>query len=174
MGLFNKLFGKAKLDFSKLLDSSIERLRLGIFAQLYSKFTKEIGENEAKFLAAAVLNYVVTEEPNNNDAQRYFTEKESLITTEAKKLCEIKVLAEACSYLYAAQTIYLAILCHNPLSDRSVLLGNRATELSIHIPNTYDLCGSGDAKQCIIAIAEYATEFFNISGAALPKDLLGR
>jgi hypothetical protein len=88
-----------------------------------------------------------------------------LVTKEAMKLHDNEVLAEACSYLYAAQTIYLAYLSHNPLSDRAIELGNRATELSMHIPNTYDLCGSNDINQCVIAIAKYAADFFGSSTA---------
>lgn len=70
------------------------------------------------------------------------------------------VLAEALSYLYAAPTLYLAYVTHNPFSERAQALGQRATQLSIHIPNTYELCGSGDANECIAAIASYALKFF--------------
>lgn len=165
MSFINKLFGKSKPVFEKLLDGSIEKIRLGIFARLYSKYAIEFGENEAKFLAAAILNCVVMEEPGNDEAQRYYENKASLITTEAMKLYENEALAEACSYLYAAQTIYIAYLSHNPLSDRANQLGNRATELSIYIPNTYDLCGTNDINQCVNAIAKYATEFLQSSTA---------
>ncbi len=70
------------------------------------------------------------------------------------------MLSEALSYLYAAQTLYLAFATRNPFSEEAEALGKRATKLSIHIPNTYELCGSGDANECIDAIASYALRFF--------------
>ena len=62
-------------------------------------------------------------------------------------------------YLYAAQTLLLAIELRDPFSARAQELGERATELSILIPNTYDICGSGDARECVRAISEYASRF---------------
>jgi hypothetical protein len=69
-------------------------------------------------------------------------------------------LSEALSYLYAAQTLYPAYATRDPFSERSQVLGKRATKLLIHIPNTYELCGSSDGNECIAAIASYALKFF--------------
>ncbi len=83
MSFINDLFGKPKSTFLQLLDDSIEKLRLGIFAQLYNKYSEDLGRNEAIFLAAAILNEVVVEEPSNAEAQQYYKDNLKLIYQEA-------------------------------------------------------------------------------------------
>ena len=68
-------------------------------------------------------------------------------------------VAEPLSYLYAAITLLLAIRTRNPFSELSSQLGARATELALYIPNTYDICGSGDAAECIQAINDFSVNY---------------
>jgi ABC-type sugar transport system ATPase subunit len=68
-------------------------------------------------------------------------------------------IAKAFSYLYAAQTLYLVWLTKSPMSERALEMGRRATELSLYIPSTYDICGSADVVECIRAIMLFATDF---------------
>jgi hypothetical protein len=145
----------------QLLEESMSRLRIGIFARLLRKYAPVRGEEEGKFLSAALLNEALTEEPRNDQARKYLARNRSVVAQELMKLRDDAGLAEALSYLYAAQTLYLACATRSPLSERAQALGERATELGIYIPNTYDLCGSGDANACVLAIVEYARRFFS-------------
>jgi hypothetical protein len=160
MGSINKLFGQPKPDYIEILDTSIEKLRLGVFAHLFSKYLKELDAAQAKFLAASVLNEIVVEKPSNLDAEHYYAANLNMIYQESLKLSQNEILSEALSYLYAAQILFLVHLTKQPISERSMLLTERATELSIYIPSTYDICGTDDAKQCTLYIAKFADEFF--------------
>lgn len=163
MGFINKLFGQPKSNYIDLLDKSIEKLRLGILAHLYSKYSKEIGENEAKFLAASVLNEIVVETPSNEEAEHYYKANLNKIYQEALKLSQNEILSEAISYLYAAQIMFLVYLTKLPISERSQQLTDRATELSLYIADMYYICGTDDVNQFITFIAEFANEFLQKS-----------
>ena len=118
-----------------MLEESVEKLRVGIFARLYESYIPNLGEHQAKFLAAAVLNEALLESPGNDEATHYYATHMTSILNNAMKLHLDPVLPEALSYLYAAQTLYLAYATRNPFSERTQALGKRATKLSIHIPN---------------------------------------
>jgi hypothetical protein len=82
-----------------------------------------------------------------------------LVRKEAIGLVALAEIPEALSYLYAAITLLLAIRTRDPFSELSAQLGARATELSLNILSTYDICGSGDAIECIQEIAAFAMNF---------------
>ena len=159
MGFLDWVLGRSKRDAIKLLENAGEMLRICIFGRLYKRYIPQLGDREAKFLAAAVFNEVVLEEPVGREASDYLVANKVRIWTEAKKLRSDPVIAEALSYLYAAQTLYDAYATRNPFSERARALGARATELSNNIPNTCDICGSADANDGIRAIASYADQF---------------
>ena len=142
----------------KLLDASIERLRAGIFGRLNQQYAARFG-TESQFLSAAILNEAVLEGPSNKKAEEFRAKNASLISDEAMKMHLNVDLAQGLSYLYAAQTLYLVWLTKSPFSARAQALGEKATELNIHIPSTFDICGSDDAMACIAAIYEYASDF---------------
>jgi hypothetical protein len=144
---------------TSLLDESITQLRVGVFSRLLKKYTPIFGEAQGKFLCAAILNEALLEDPGNNEAKKYLARNQDLVKSESLNLHTDTDLAEGLSYLYAAQTLYLAFATRNPFSERAAELGQRAADLSIYIPNTYDICGSGDANACILAISHYAISF---------------
>ncbi len=72
-------------------------------------------------------------------------------------------VAKALSYLYAAMTLHLAIRTGDPLSELGVRLADRTAELAIDIPSTHDICGHGDAVQCIRVIGTLAAQYRNRS-----------
>jgi hypothetical protein len=63
------------------------------------------------------------------------------------------------SYLYVAIVLHAVIQTGNPMPEFSSRLVDRATELGIWIPNSYDICGSDDVVQCTEAIGALADEF---------------
>lgn len=97
--------------------------------------------------------------PISAEVSRFAGAHSALVSEEALKLTDKPKVVHALSYLYAAKTIHLAILSRNPLSDEAQRLGSRATELGIDIPNTYDICGSGDAVECIRTIGKFAIKY---------------
>lgn len=158
MGIFSKLFGKSRHDYVRLLDESITKLRLAAFTRL-EKYLAAHGK-DTNFLAAGILNEALVEEPGNTDAQKYLEQNRQLIKSETRKLNQDPKLAEVLSYLYAAQTLYLAIVTHNPFSNRTQELGNKAIELSLNIASIYQICGSNDAQKCIVALSEISTRLY--------------
>ena len=159
MGLLDWLRGSGKRNAIPSLEESIGALRLGTFARLQRNFRASRTPVEAQFLAAAVINEAVVELPANEDGARYLSSNLELIKSEARRMYADAEIARGLSYLYAAQTILLAITLRDPFSSRAQELGARATALAIHIPNTYDICGSGDALQCIRAIQAFASGY---------------
>jgi hypothetical protein len=159
MGWMDKLARTLKPSPIQALEESRSRLRMGIFVRLFGKYAPVRGEEDARFLSAALLNDALIEESRHEHAQKYLARNRSVLALEIKTLSDDPEIAEALSYLYAAETLHLAWATRNPFSERALALGERATELGIYIPNTYDLCGSGDANACVLAIAEYARRF---------------
>lgn len=162
MGLFGNLFGGGQPDVQRILDEIIQCLRIGIFSYLFkNKYLPVFGEEEAKFWAVAVLNTIILEEPGNEQARIFYERNKEKILQDAFNISEDKELSIAVSYLYAAQTIYLAVVTKNPFSHKSQELGEQATRLGIYIPNTFDICGSNDPIECINSIGIFAKDFLN-------------
>jgi hypothetical protein len=153
---------KRKPDPVASLVDAIERLQIAIASNLITDYGTRLRlqtPGEAVLLADCVLSYATAMNPVGESAQQYGKTHANLVETEALRIATLAEVAEAFSYLYAAITLLLAIRSGNPFSDTSVELGTRATELSLYIPNTYDICGSDDAVCCIQAIAMFATNY---------------
>jgi hypothetical protein len=159
MSIYSFLFRFTNAQTINSINASIAKLRLGIFALLMKKYLPEYGEEKSKLLGAAVLNEATLEKPGNRAAKSFYQENSELIEEEAKNIVLDDKLPKAFSYLYAALTYYFVFTTGKPISKKSEKLGERATDLYLYIPNTYDICGSGDAKECINAISEFAEKF---------------
>ncbi len=160
MGLFKNLFGSKKPNELEIIEKSIEFLRLGIFSYLYNnKYIAKYGEREATFWAAAVMNTLIMEDATNDDGKQFYCKYKDEILEEAQLVHKDLELSSAASYLYAAQTIYIAVITKDPFSKRAQEIGEQATHLGIYIPNTYDICGSNDMTQVVYRIAEFSKEF---------------
>jgi hypothetical protein len=46
-----------------------------------------------------------------------------------------------------------------PVSSQAADILEIANRLGFYIPNTFDICGSDDVEDCIVAIDKYAREF---------------
>ncbi len=139
-----------------MLQASYSNLQLGIFARLVAEYRPRYGAEDANFLAVAVVNEALLIKPATKDAENYLKRNMATVRSEAMDLRWNDVVAEAFSYLYASRTLYLTYATGKPISSEALKLGDRATELSLYIPNTYDICGSGDVFTCIRAIAEFS------------------
>ena len=160
MGLFKKIFGSEKPHELEIIEKSIEFLRLGIFAYLYNnKYIAKYGEKEATFWAAAVMNTLVMEDATNDEGKRFYSKYKDEILEEAQQVHKDHELSSAASYLYAAQTIYIAAVTKHPFSEKAKEIGTQATRLGIYIPNTYDICGSNDMTKVVYSIADFSKEF---------------
>jgi hypothetical protein len=160
--------GKGPRAALEVLDQSINCIRLGIFSHLQKKYVAVFGKEEATFWAVAVLNTIVLEEPGNEQAKVFYRRNKDKILREALNVRNNNELATAASYLYAAQTIYLAGLTKAPLSQRAQELGEQATRLGIYIPNTYEICGSNDIGACINSIDSFAKDFLDKNAKGEP------
>ena len=161
MGLLSKLFGRAQ-DPVRMLEDAIERLQIVIVANLvvdYSVRLKLQPPGDAALLANCVLSHATAMNPVGEAAAAYGRTHSDLIRDEALRLAAVADVVQAFSYLYAAITLLLAIRTRDPFSELAAALGARATELRLSIPNSYNICGSGDAVECIKAIAEFAADY---------------
>lgn len=159
MGLIDKILGR-KPDPLITLEQAIERLQAGILINLTTEYgtrLKLTPPSDAVVLANCVLSYATVMTPMGERAQQYYKNHGEFVHKQAAELASSSV-AKPLSYLYAAITILLAVRTRNPLSELASELGARATELSIYIPNTYDICGSGDAVECTYVISDYASK----------------
>lgn len=161
MSFFRKLFSRSARPVElQLLEESIQHLQLGMFAYLCkNRYDPLYGNEQANFWAVAVMNTVMLEEAANEEGRRFYETNRHNLMQEALKLRDDPLLAECASCLYAALILGLAIMKANPLSERARELEARATDLGLYIPSTFDICGSGDARECIRRIADFARKF---------------
>jgi len=161
MRIISRIFGHSQNQIIELLEASISQLKAGIFAKLSKKYIMVYGKEKGELLSAGIINNAFLENQGNKKAEIFFQDNLSLIEKESLNISKNTEINRAFSYLYAAETIYQAFITKELLSNRSRELGERATLLSINIPNTYDICGSNNIHECVIAIMEYASKFFN-------------
>ncbi len=158
MGFLGRIFGHRPEPVA-MLEEAIERLQFGIITSLivdYGTRLKLSHPSEAALLANCVLSYATAMNPIGDLAKEYYKTHFDLVRKQALELAELTQINKSISYLYAAITLLLAIKTKNPFSELASQLCDRATELSLDIPNTFDICGSGDALECIKVIAAYA------------------
>ncbi len=163
MGILAKIFGGSKKQTIELLEASITQLRVGLFSRLSKNYYPIYGKQKGEFLSAALLNNVLLKKPGNKDGEHFYLNNVVLIEEELKKLSSDTVIAEALSYLYAAQTLYLVFITKDPFSKGAQEFGEQATNLSIYIPNTYDICGSDNVQECVLEIMKYSSKFIDES-----------
>ena len=165
MGLLDRLFRRTASPATRLMDA-IANLQIGIVTNLIIEYGSRLPQFDAVSLAGAVLSEVVMEPPTSAEIATFSRAHSTLVRTELLRLSQnAGVLglrhnagvADALSYLYAAKTIQLALI-GSPQSEAARLL-RHAIELGIYIPNMYDICGSADANQCLIAIGEFADRY---------------
>ncbi|HVS83621.1 MAG TPA: hypothetical protein VHE60_17960 [Pyrinomonadaceae bacterium] len=140
-----------------VLTEAISQLQAGILTTFMLRFQSRL--EAPALLAASILSDLICEPPFSSDAARFQEANAGLVEEAVQEVAEQEDLADPLSYLYAAKTLQLVFITKSPLSDQAVRLGDRASELGIYIPNTYDLCGSGDAVECINAILEFAKAY---------------
>lgn len=145
-----------------MLEEAIERLQIGIAMNLAMEYGSRLQPglpNEGILLANCVLSYATAMSPIGEPAQHFEKSHSDLVRRQALELEELAEPAQALSYLYAAITLLLAIRTRDPYSEQANQLGDRAAELSLAIPSTYDISGSGDAAKCIQAISAFAIDY---------------
>jgi hypothetical protein len=127
-----------------------------------SRLKLESAGDEAS-LASCVLAHATAMPPFGDSAQKYQENHTELIQKEAMSLCEFPDIARAFSYLFAATSFLIAIKTRSPFSELTAQLGARATELHLHIPNTYELCGNDNPRDCIKEIAAFSDRYLRSS-----------
>jgi len=56
-------------------------------------------------------------------------------------------------------TLRFSMETAQPVSAQSIEILEIANRLGFYIPNTFDVCGSDNVADCIVAIDKYAREF---------------
>ena len=105
------------------------------------------------------MNEAVDEAPTTREAYDYLERNRILVHREAQRLHEDPQLSKALSYLYAAQILEISAETRRHDHPRSDELLERAVKLGVYLPNTYDICGTGNALDAVLAIAEFAGSF---------------
>ncbi len=158
MGFLGKLFRGTAPPVTVLVEA-ITQLQVGILTNLMVGYRSRVAPSDVPLFAASVLSAAILEPPISAEATEFSEAHSALVREETLKLGENPEVVDALSYLYAVKTLHLAFVTRNPLSEDAEKLGARATQLGIYIPNTYDICGSGDAIECIRAIGEFAKKY---------------
>ena len=158
MGIFGNLF-RPRHEPATILTEAIEHLQMALLTKLTMHYSARFPRSEALVLANCVLTHAMMVEPLGEAAQKYYKTHNQLVRDEAARLSENATVSKAFSYLYAALTLHFVILTKSPFSEPAAILGNRATELSLYIPSTYDICGTGDAVECVRAISVFAKQY---------------
>ena len=151
------------------LTDAIERLQNGIVTNLTAEYSIRVPAPRALSMATCTLSYAMAIEPIGDEAQRFYAENAEVVLAEARALADNDRVSQALSYLYAGLTLLIAIKTQNPFSEAAVQLGERATSLAIYVPNTDDICGSGDAVSCIAALHSYAEAYLADSFVPQPN-----
>jgi hypothetical protein len=142
-----------------MLTDAISQLYAAVVTNLTLKYIPRHGSQDALLLAGCVLSEAMMEPPYTDNAARYQRSHSASVRDAALQIAADPDVAAAFAYLYAAKTVQLVFVTGSPFSELARALGKRATELAIDIPNTYDICGSGDALTCIHAIADFAKSY---------------
>jgi hypothetical protein len=150
----------APLSLQSALADAMTQLQAAILRNLIVILRPRVDVSSVVLLSASVLSELASEPAVSDEAKQYFETHSSLVDLTARAVAPREEFAEALSYFYAAKTLYLVFVTKNPFSEEAAALGRKATELGIDIPNTYDICGSGDAKECIHAILEFAGAYW--------------
>jgi len=159
MGFFKNLF-PPKLSPEQLLVESIESLQISLSFALMTQYESRFAA-DSPLLANCVLTYAMYIDPMGEEARQYFRKQQQLVLSEASKISSNPLFSEAFSYLYAALVLNIVFKTRSPFSEPAAILSNRAAELDFTIPTTYDICGTGDALDCINAINAYSKAFKN-------------
>jgi len=144
----------------KLLDSSIQQLKAGITNRLCHKYIPLYGEEKAGHLSSAIVNSCMLEEPGDMESKIFYQNHTELINDELLKLPEDDTIAEALSYLFAAETLYTHPASKISSSKHSQELAEQAAKINIQIPPINQICGSADINECVIEIMKFAAAFY--------------
>lgn len=158
MGWFRSAGPKATDPVTDLREA-IEHLQAGIVTNLTAEYSSRVPPKEALTMAMCALSYAMAVDPIGEEAQAFHSQYPEVVLREASALADNGRVRPALSNLYAGLTILSAIQTRDPFSAAAAELGERATSLSVYIPNTYDICGSEDALQCIAALHSYAKQY---------------
>ena len=144
---------RAIVTDSKKLKKSDSILRIVIFESLHQKFIPIYGDDSI-FLAVAIVNEIINEEPTNSKALSYKNNNINLIRQKTMEIIAIPEYAEAISLLLFIQWSFL-------VGEPAKQLTARADELSLTImPPIKMLEASKNNKSDLInMIYQYAIEF---------------
>lgn len=159
LGIFKSRARKTREAALGLLARSEKNLRLGIFAQLRKIYSAGRSQQDCNLLCAAIVNEIAGDRPTNKDCEHFSPKNRDEIEKSALELQHDELFANAASYLYAAMTIRLSIETAPPVSPEPAEVLEIANRLGFYIPYTFDICGSNNAEDCILAIDKYACEF---------------
>lgn len=159
LGIFRSRATKMREAALGLLVRSEQNLSLGIFAQLRKRYSTERSEQDCNLLCAAIVNQLAGHSPANKDGEQFLARNRDAVEQGALELQHDEVLAKAVSYLYAAMIVRFSIETAQPVSSQAADILELANRLGFYIPNTFDICGSDNVEDCIVAIDKYAREF---------------
>jgi hypothetical protein len=159
LGIFRSKAAKLREAALGLLARSEQNLLLGIFAQLRKTYSSGRSEQDCNLLCAAIVNKILGQSPTNKDGEQFLAGNRDAVEQAALELQHDELLATTVSYLYAAIIVRLSIETAQPGFTQSAEIQELANRFGFYIPNTFDICGSNNVEDCIVAIDKYAREF---------------
>jgi hypothetical protein len=128
-------------------------LQLGIFKKLNNRYVPYFG-NDSPLLSVAIVNFLLVEEPGNEDALRYKTANQVLIEQQAQLVSSDPDLSFALSVLCSFTLVQLGP--KHP--DRSNAIESRASQAGIVLRTTNELYPTDDGLEFLKRVREYASD----------------
>jgi hypothetical protein len=158
LGLFGRLFGNnTKVNNIKFLVDCLNNLRNGLAIRILAHYKNENDKHTNALVAGAIMNYILCEEPNNEEVRHYFTQNKVFIKQETKNL-----INNDPSLNYPISMLYLASICliverEGIVNHEHIInLISRGADLGVQILTADDLGGIENMNN---SFEEYSTKF---------------
>ena len=162
MGFFtNFIINRRRKKILRTLSEIIGRLKVGIYAGLYNRYTKIYDEEYSKILSGAIICELLDEKHHIESINEFHSKNRELVRKEVIHLNEDEYFSKSFSYLYAANIFYITNITGEIMSEECFKIVEIANELNIYIPSTYDISGDNNFFNCLYKISEYANSILH-------------
>lgn len=144
---------------SDLLADIVDELCAALLTDLTLKYSVETGIIDARDLAACVVSEVALDDRFAARCREYARSHARRIRNELQCVRGDTTVSTAFSYLYAAKIMLAISISERVRCEDVERLVQRAAELDIRIPVVSEIVASDDARECVLAIAEFARRY---------------
>jgi len=115
------------------MTAAVDLVKIGLFKRLYSSYVPRMQSDDAASIAAAVVNYVFSEQASKSEADRWAHQHQALIERQARRLREDADICEAVTQAVRVRTL-IAYARGEINEDRMTAALERLKQLGLLIP----------------------------------------